>query len=193
MRIIIVVWGVWVSLVSHAYEGGSSCDLPEIIKYQSNQYNHLVCKANDFHKQGRFSEAILTLENALDEEIFEEPNVLLFSRLALLHAEYGDKKKSKTYLLKAKLSLEILYGISRCDLDYEFTENIQMDNLYDQEVIGILRGKKRIESSVAKEIFFRMCQENMVDFYQQNFDLNGLLDDPLVTLYLKARETVLSK
>lgn len=187
---------VFVLIVSHlAFASGEStdCGLPEVITYQKNSYNKLVCEAGKLQEKGKYREALLTLEKASDEDIFEEPNIFLFPRLALLHAKVGDHKKAETYLKKAKLSLEILYGLARCDLDYEHSPGVQLENLYDQGKIGIIRGRELIKFPVAKEIFFRACQENTVDFYPQNYDLNRLLDDPLLSLYRKARAVVLTK
>ena len=112
--------------------------------------------------------------------------------LALLYAQEGDLDEAQMYIQKAKISLEILYGLARCDLDYKYNQDIRLEDLYSQGKIGILRGQEFIKSPVAKGVFFRACQENMVISYPQNYDLNQLLDDPLIKMYLKARAVIIN-
>ncbi len=169
------------------------CESFELIKHRNIAYNQLVCSGIKEENKGGKEKAIRFFEKALEEELFEEPNVYLFPRLAILYAKLGDLKTARMYLDKARLAIEVLFGISKCDLDYLYSPRVDLSKLYDGKKIGIVNNGKRIETSVAKSLFFEVCQENLIDTFAIKPSLDLIVMSPFVQKYQHAYKLIESR
>lgn len=171
---------------SDSFAGLKECSSFELIKFRDVLYNNIVCKGIEKENIGDLKGALKMLEEAAKLNLFEEVNVYLYPRLAILHYQIGDKKVGLKYLNKSLLAIELMYGLSKCEMDYEYSPGVELESLYAKGQLGILRHNKRLDSDEAQEIYFEMCQENLIDTYSKNIFLNSVLISPFVMKYKEA-------
>jgi hypothetical protein len=192
MKIQIILLSLISCIFCDFSEGSDTCTAPEIFSFQKIKYNNYVCQGIEKEKSGEYLLAIEFLQKSEKELLFEEANVWVYPRLAKLHFLLNRKKVAFSYLLKSKLSLEIFYGLAKCDLDYEYYTGVNLEDVYARGEIGIVVDGTRQVSKEAETVFFRMCQENLLEQYKSNFDIDEFIKDPIVLIYQDAIHTSLT-
>ena len=89
--------------------------MPEIVfsievRRSYQEYNHLVCKGVEEISSGDYGRAVDTLEAASAIDFHEDPNYMLYPRLALAHFLNGDEVVSKHLLEQSRLVMLMHVG-----------------------------------------------------------------------------------
>jgi len=109
-------------------------------------------------------------------------------RLSYLYRLTGLDSSADEYLNKSKIALEVMHGMSRCVTQGMPIGEDTPEDLYRAGRIGIEKNGEFISGDDAFDVFFKVCQENILYDYPASPDLDVLLDDPLLDRYRKARD-----
>jgi tetratricopeptide (TPR) repeat protein len=152
------------------------CEAVELVE-GNPRYNRLVCKGMEQVKQKRYAEAVKSFETAIEERLFEYPNIELYPRLALTHFHTGNRNKAQENLAKAELSLSVLIGAIRCE---ETAKGFRL----------IKRDESAVSSPYQMEISKKMCGAAFESLYTQRTFETTLHDAKLINVYYQARKEI---
>ena len=166
----------WVAIALTIATSGSGqtlslpCNLPEIVfsievRRSYQEYNHLVCKGVEEISSGDYGRAVDTLEAASAIDFHEDPNYMLYPRLALAHFLNGDEVVSKHLLEQSRLVMLMHVGLRRCRYDSEKQSYIIVDNNSRQE-----------ESDTHDAVRDRMCTAFTEEDYYEARSLEEFAD-----------------
>ncbi len=174
-NLLLVAFVVSTATGAMAQAGSLNCSAPELLG--DPRYDQLVCVGIEKMAAGDFEAAIDSFEHALQLRLFEVPNSLLFPRLALAYWKAGRVQEARETIEKARLSVEILAGVTRC---------VETDSGW----VIVDHWLEPIDSPYVLEIRDRMCGAALEYFYRQERLENFVIDAELVKLYLAAREVI---
>lgn len=114
-------------------------------------------------KTGDFELARVAIEEALDIQLHEVPNVLLYARLAKVAAHQGDAVTALENLRRAATVLRIYTDIYRCKAEDPADQPV-VDNFGDTVVLD----------SIEREVAAKMCAPAYDYLYWQQRSLESL-------------------
>lgn len=92
----------------------AQCVAPEVVK-GADEFNALLCHGIAASRKGEYQKALAFFLKASKEPMDEEPNVIMFGRIAETYAQVGQFREADVYLKYEDLSLLWLIGVVRCD------------------------------------------------------------------------------
>ena len=163
-------------LSAPAVAQAQTCRAPERVQGAA-EYNRMVCDAVSRFEAKDYASAADLLERASKLELYEYPNYRVLPRLALTYAHLGKSEQARILLAQVRLSLEVLYRLSRC------IETSNGFGLVDE------RGPLPSDSST-HAVVARMCGEVYQGLYEQS-NLDSLSGDlPLIQMYFEAKSVL---
>lgn len=156
---------------------GAVCEASDL-KSITKQYEQLACDGAKWEAAGNYKAAADTYERALQVQLFEFPNFVLFPRLALVYHKLGADEAAARNLEQARLSVSVFTGVIACETREGTLQLVE------------LLGGNVVTSPVASDVAYRMCADEYENYYKYRTMESIVKDAELINAYLSAKEKI---